>query len=68
MPDTKPTEAPDATPSSLLGVLIGGPVIGVTSIVLSVSFIAIVYTGPLAPYLDRAIAHTLLGAIAMYLI
>lgn len=68
MPNTPPTQTPDAAPSSLIGVLIGGPVIGVTSIVLAVSFIAIVYTGPLAPYLDVAIAHTLLGAVAMYLI
>ncbi len=63
-----PQPLPDAAPSRLTGILIGGPVIGVTSIVLAVSFIAIVYTGPLAPYLSVGIAHTLLGAIAMYLI
>lgn len=59
---------PGDAPSSLVGILIGGPVIGVTSIVLAVSFTAIIYTGPLAPYFGVGIAHTLMGAIAMYVI
>lgn len=38
------------------------------SVVTIISFVAIIYVGPLAPYLGMGIAHTLIGATVMLLI
>ena len=38
------------------------------SVVTIISFVAIIYVGPLAPYLGMGIAHTLVGATIMFLI
>ena len=45
--------------------LISGLIIGLTAIVFSISFTAIIYAGELAPFLSRGIGLTLAGAAVM---
>ncbi|HEX7075231.1 MAG TPA: SulP family inorganic anion transporter [Hyphomicrobiaceae bacterium] len=45
--------------------LLSGLIIGLTAIVFSISFTAIIYTGELAPFLSRGIGLTLAGAAVM---
>lgn len=44
---------------------LSGLIIGLTAIVFSISFTAIIYTGDLAPFLSRGIGLTLAGAAVM---
>ena len=49
----------------MLRTLVACLVVGAMSIVFAVSFAAIVYIGPMAPFLDRGIGLTLMGAAVM---
>ena len=51
--------------SVVLRSLCSGLIIGLTAIVFSISFTAIIYTGDLAPFLSRGIGLTLAGAAVM---
>ncbi len=51
--------------SGSLGAILSGTLVGLTSVVFAISFAAIVYNDSLAVYLERGIAHTLLGASIM---
>ena len=56
------------TASSILQGVFGAIFIGVVSAVFAISFAAIIYTGELAPYFDRGVGLTLLGAAVIGLI
>ncbi len=49
-------------PARLLSSLLGGALNGVIEVALATSFAALVFTGPLAPYLSRGIGMTLFSA------
>lgn len=53
------------TAASLARSALTGLIIGLTAIVFSVSFAAIIYKGDLAPFLSRGIGLTLIGAAIM---
>ncbi|PRY22950.1 SulP family sulfate permease [Aliiruegeria haliotis] len=48
-----------------IGLVLSGTLVGLTSVVFAISFAAIIYNDRLAPFLERGIAHTLLGASIM---
>lgn len=52
----------------LLTQILGAIVIAATAVGFTISFAAIVFSGPMAPALQSGIAHTLLGVAAMTLI
>lgn len=61
----------EADKSVLLGALKAfstATIIGAMAVTFSLSFAAIVYTGPLAPFLSQGIGLTLIGAIIMALV
>lgn len=51
--------------SAVLRSCLSGLIIGLTAVVFSISFTAIIYTGDLAPFLSRGIGLTLAGAAVM---
>ncbi len=53
---------------AIFSILVGAPILAMISVVTIISFVAIIYVGPLAPYLGMGIAHTLVGATIMFLI
>ncbi len=50
---------------NLLSAAFGAAFIGIVSAVFAISFAAIIYTGPLAPFFDRGIALTLMGSVVL---
>lgn len=56
------------SPTIFIKSLFSGLIIGLTAIVFSISFTAIIYTGDLAPFLSRGIGLTLAGAAVMAIV
>lgn len=50
---------------SLLASILAGVVVGVLAVVFTLSFAAIIFSGDLAPYLERGIGLALLAAVAL---
>ncbi len=53
----------ELAPRLLIPTLTGGLVTGIVEVVLATSFAALIFSGPLAPYLPDAIGMTLFAAI-----
>ncbi|MFD0981501.1 SulP family inorganic anion transporter [Tropicimonas aquimaris] len=51
--------------AGLLRLLVGSVIIGAMAVTLTISFAALIYTGPLAPYLGEGANFALLGAAVM---
>jgi sulfate permease, SulP family len=54
--------------SGLLKAFFAAAVVGVMAVTFALSLAAMIYTGPLAPFLSQGIGHTLVGAAVMALI